>query len=301
MLKQLRRQVIQDLWLIWSTNIDMQKIQQAFPATDFFLDHFAIIDLPSPQSGIPMLTDIFKTLDYTEKGQGYLPEKQNDFHWLSETQCEDLPVREVLPQIVIADFRLAEMSAEVRAIIEKYVQHSQAFDIHTFKQKIAQVRQGDALAYQDCRQTLVSYFAGRDWPLPSVREFETVQAFNELLAWVLIFGRKPNHFTLSIHLLNQYQHMADFLKQMARQTQLVINQKGGEIKGGQTTGIAQSSTMGELKTLALPDGEIAIATGFVEFVWRYPKNEKTALWGDYFTGFIPTHANRVIESLYLET
>lgn len=81
-----------------------------------------------------------------------------------------------------------------------------------------------------------------------------------------------------------------------------LNHEGGIIKGGRQAGIEQSSTAGKLQKIKLADGEIELPCGFVEFVWRFPHAHATAkpiLWQDYFTGFIATHANRVIESLYI--
>jgi hypothetical protein len=87
-------------------------------------------------------------------------------------------------------------------------------------------------------------------------------------------------------------------------TALTLNQEGGFIKGGPKIGIEQGSTNGIVQTIALADGHIQIPTNFVEFVWRYAHTKpqvQASLWQDYFTGFIPTHANKVIESLCIES
>jgi hypothetical protein len=138
-----------------------------------------------------------------------------------------------------------------------------------------------------------------------VKEFTAVHEFNELLGWVLIFGRKPNHFTLSIHLLDYFENLNDFIQFITDEVKLTLNKEGGLIKGGKTVGIAQGSTQGQSLTVSLLDGNITIPTGFVEFVWRYPhaslpsNPHKPRLWRDYFTGFVAQHADHVIESLYV--
>ncbi len=301
MLKQLRQNFIQCLWENYRTaSVDMQPITAALQRRkidDIKLDHFAVIDLPGPHSGIPVLKKIFSALGYIERGKDYLAEKQNDFLWMCEEDSPQLPASQVLPQVVVADFRLDEMPPEVRAIIAKYSAMTQPAVADEIEQLAAQ---GDHHAAEQLLPRLLNYFSGRDWPLPTKKEFFTVQQFNELLAWVLIFGRKPNHFTLSVHLLEQFKHLDEFHDFIMDEAQLKLNDEGGVVKGGKEMGIAQGSTVGITQTVMLADGEIQLPNGFVEFVWRYPRDDKQnpVLWNDYFTGFIARHADRVIESLY---
>jgi len=305
MLRQLRQNILQALWTSYSlSSKDMQRITSAFKQkniSDFILDHFAIIDLPSPHSGISTLRHIFSQLGYRERGSDYLADKQNDFLWMAEIDCEHQPATTVLPQVVLADFRLDEMPATIRHIIYQYAKQTSKTAANDILASIKQVAEGDEHALIPCTHKMVNYFSGRDWRLPTVNEFNTVREFNELLAWVLVFGRKPNHFTLSIHLLNPFSHLADFHDFIERDVKLTLNQEGGVIKGGEKSGMAQSSTKGMPERIQLADGEITIPTGFVEFVWRYAKdaaNQHPVKWNEYFNDFIAKHADRVIESLY---
>ncbi|EKD72011.1 MAG: hypothetical protein ACD_46C00032G0002 [uncultured bacterium] len=303
MLSQIRQHIIKNLWERYHvTTPHIKIIEEALARKNISplaLDHFAIIDLPGLHSGIPQLKDIFTLLGYETRGQGYLPDKQNDFVWLAEKNSAQQLADQVLPQVVVADFRLHELPSEIKKIIEKYAQqtqHSPQEEIRDFLTSL-----NDANVSKKIIDIILNYFCGRDWPLPTINEFRAVQEFNELLAWVLIFGRRPNHFTISVHLhpyFNDLEHFNEFIKTEAK---LALNPDGGIIKGGKHTGIAQSSTLGISETVSLADGNIDIPTGFVEFVWRYSNvSNKPNLWSDYFTGFIATHANHVIESLYTE-
>ena len=81
-----------------------------------------------------------------------------------------------------------------------------------------------------------------------------------------------------------------------------LNEKSGVIKGHAENGIEQSSTAPITQSVTLVDGAIDLSDRFIEFVWRYPvfsSNEKPVLWKGYFTGFIATNADQVVESLYL--
>lgn len=304
MLKQLRQNIVQNLWQTYCQDShDIQLINAAFAQkgiSRYTLDHFAIIDLPGPHSGIHQLSQIFSAIGYAEQGKDYLADKQNDFLWMTETNCATQPAADVLPQVVVADFRLDELPVEINKIIYKYSSQAQPSPLHDIQLLSQRAASGDSEALAQCTNKMQAYLAGRDWALPTQKEFYTVREFNELLAWVLVFGRRPNHFTLSIHLLDQFNDLPHFHQFIENEAKLSLNQEGGIIKGGEKVGIAQGSTAGISQIISLADGDISIPTGFVEFVWRYPlaSAQHPKLWNEYFTGFIAQHADGVIESLY---
>lgn len=304
-LKQLRHQLNDALWNAYrATSSDMQAIEAALTAKGIHarpLDHYAIIDLSGPNSGIPHLHALFAAIGYVKKGNDYLAEKQNDFLWVAEDNAEAQLAHDTLPQIVVADFRLEELPRSVRQVIEKYAALTAPAPLKHIQDLVKDIEAGDTQAMTTCVNLIATYLTGRDWPLPSVQEFETVREFNELLAWVLVFGRRPNHFTFSVHLMPQFNDLPDFHRFIESEVKLALNQEGGEIKGGKHTGIAQGSTTGIKQKVQLADGQVEIPTDFVEFVWRYPAAdtvENPPKWQDYFTGFIAQHANKVIESLW---
>lgn len=299
MLQPLRKAIIQTLWHAYLQHTpQMQIVAEGLSQkniTHLYLDHFAVIDLPGPHTGIAVMQKLFSLLGFTLRGQGYLPEKQNDFHWLAEENAEAMNAQEVLPQIVVADFRLDEMPKNISNIILKYASQARPFP---FAQMESLLELNTQEASQQIHQLVTHYFSGRDWPLPTVAEFTIIKQFNELLAWVLVFGRRPNHFTLSIHHLDAFENLYQFLDVVSGEWQLELNQEGGMIKGGASVGLEQGSTTGVTQTVTLQDGEVPLPTGFIEFIWRFPQKQPATLWGDYFTGFIAANANRVIESLY---
>lgn len=262
------------------------------------IDHLAIIDLPGPHTGIRELQNIFSHIGYTLHGADYLPDKQNDFAWLAAINTKGTPATNALPQIVVADFRLDELPQEIRDIIYYYSSLAPKSPLQTIATLAKEIKNNNLEAARQLHQVLLDYLSGRDWPLPSLHEFNTVNEFNELLAWVLVFGRRPNHFTYSIHLLPEFKSLQAFHHFICDETKLKLNQDGGVIKGSRAVGIEQGSTAGTPETIALKDGEVQLPGGFVEFVWRFHHKADPYLWEDYFTGFVATHANRVIQSLY---
>src|SRR5438105_4799589 len=101
MLKQVRRAIVRQLWDHYHhTTPQIQMIEQRLLAKgipELLLDHFAIIDLPGPHTGIPVLKNIFSALGFAEQGHDYLPEKQNDFLWMTEVDSVGSQAQDVLP------------------------------------------------------------------------------------------------------------------------------------------------------------------------------------------------------------
>ncbi len=303
MLKSLRQTIIKKLWTSYcASSSQIQCIENALQKNvqSLIIDHFAIIDLPGPHTGIRQLSELFSAIGYEARGKDYLPEKQNDFLWMAEHDAANNDARLVLPQIVVADFRLDRLPPAIKNIIEKYSQQASRLPMEKIMYWLKQLPEQPQLATL-LEQSILTYLNGRDWPLPTVNEFYTVHEFNELLAWVLVHGRKPNHFTLSIHLLDSFSNLSEFNQFIESELKLPLNHEGGIIKGGLDAGIAQSSTIGNMETIQLADGTIQLPGRFIEFVWRYPRNtcEKPILWNDFFTGFVAQHADNVIESLYV--
>lgn len=289
LLTKTRTTIITQLWQQYSTHLPQTIDRVKKYEQPIVLDHFAIIDLPSEHSGISTLTKIFTALGYHTRGQGYLAEKQNDFAWLAPTDASQQKATAALPQIVVADFRIEELSNEVQIIVKKYTSYIKPFDFATFNLLLDHIHNNDVSAETMLVDLVVNYCQQKEWPALSTEEFNTVKKSNELLAWVLAFGRCINHFGLSIHHTPTFNNLQEWNNFM---------QLDDAIKGGEKTGIAQSSTKGEIKNIVLANGNTTIHGPFMEFVWRYAKKDQPYYWQDYFTDFVDYQANRVIEAVY---
>lgn len=304
MLEHFRKKLLKNLQDAYFKSVPAaQKIQDALHARGIHnipMDHYALIDLPSEKTGMDTMNQIYSSLGYITQGRDYLAEKQNEFLWMVESDAIHKKVEDVLPQVVLADFWLKDLPEEIRKIILSYVGESKACSLAEIQNLAAKVYWGDAKAEEKLLRMLTHYFSGRDWPLPTIANFLKVQAFNELLAWVLVFGRVPNHFTIPIHLIAGFESLEDFNDFVENKVGLKLNRVNGVIKGSSREGLQQSSTVGEKVTVQLADGSVEIADRFFEFVWRFPKAgiEKPVYWKDFFTGFIGVNATHVIESLY---
>lgn len=307
MLDQVKNLLIRQLWSNYTTELSVlsriQTVLQAQYNESLLWDHFALIDLPGPYTGIEPLSELFFQLGYEVRGKDYLPEKQNDFVWLAERAIETQYAENALPQVVLADFRREAFLPEVREIIDSYAILAKPLDFEQLHHLKKAVLKQDKSAVYSLVRLITDYLKGRDWPLPSVQEFEIVKQNNELLAWVLVMGRQVNHFAWAVHLSKNFNSLQAFNQFVSEILSISLNEKGGGvIKGHAEQGIEQSSTAPITRTISLADGTIDLSDRFIEFVWRYPilpLNKKPALWKDYFTGFIANNADNVVESLYL--
>ena len=303
----IREIIVSLLWKEYCSRLScFKKIEWALKKrniNNLILDHFAIIDLPGKHTGIAHLHAIFSNLGFYTRGRSYLPDKQNEFLWMAAIDQKEKPADQVLPQVVIADFRLEAMPVEIKTIIEKY----SAFAPPLFLTKTLRFnyqKKNSEIDYSTrlfIRQVL-AYLKRRDWPLPTVKDFRIINEFNELLAWVLLFGRQVNHFALAIHLSNfsTLDQFNTFIKGL----NIPLNDHAGVIKGKAENGIQQSATRAEIVSVKLADGYVSLPHRFIEFVWRYPRRNFISpflRWDDYFTGFLAMQADKIIESLYTDS
>jgi hypothetical protein len=304
LLPSARQKIIHKLWETYLSSVPQARriitFLHEYNQRNCILDHLAIIDLPGSYSGIPYLSQLFSQIGFNVAGGGYLPDKQNDFAWLTECNAKGQLSHHVLPQIVIADFRLQELPLPIRKIIEKYVRYIPPHSSSAFTNRCEQLANGDTQALEDVVTLLEQTCSGRAWPTPTLNDFETVREANELLAWTLVFGRRPNHFGISVHHMKNFNQLNEFNEFMKQKAEIQFNHRENEIKGNAAMGITQSSTADDIITVQLEDAAIEIPAPFMEFVWRYhvSANTQPSLWEDYFVGFYAENANKVIESVY---
>jgi hypothetical protein len=298
MLKEVRQHLVQMLWNDYKQEFPflVPLFQEQKPA----LDHFSIIDLPSYHSGMDYLSRIFSATGFIFRGADYIPQRQNDFLWMVEEDYYEKAPQQILPQAVLADFRLNELSKSTQKIIAKYTKHAHGFDFATFEYLGPKLRDGNKEAAQQMAKSIHDYLEHRQWPIPTVNDYLNVKEENELLAWALTFGRKVNHFGIALHALEQYENIEAFVEAAQKVKGITFNTEGGLIKGSAASGLMQCGTKGAELQLHLADGAVEINNSFMEFVWRFPQaaaEQAPSFWHEYFTGFIPTNANEVIKAI----
>jgi hypothetical protein len=266
------------------------------------LDHFAIIDLPGPETGIPFLQQLFEAIGFVKQGEGYLADKQNEFRWMAEENADTQLAEQVSPQVVIADFHPHALSPRVRGLIEKYSHLAEKVSMDAILRLSAQARAGNRAAADELAHEVASHLHKPFlYGTVSREDAEAILRENELLGWVLLFGRQVNHFGLAMHLCTETPSLEAFNHFIESRLGLALNEVGGlKIKGGKEQGIEQSATLHGARVFELPGGSLQLPNKFLEFVWRHPKaGVRPQRWNEYFTGFVPANADRIVESLYV--
>ncbi len=280
------------LWNAYSNSIP--ELPLIFKNVLPVIDHYAIIDLPSKHSGIGYWKSIFEICGLEQRGSGYLAKKQNDFIWIADPLIEHASILESTPQVVLADFRMEELSKKTQQIIQKYSNYIDSkFDIDYLYKLENEPSAVDVIADE-----IANHVNLRPWPQPTLNEYLSVNEENPLLAWVLLFGRKVNHFGIGVHAMGNYKTFSEFNKDIQDNYQIKLNDIDGIIKGSPSCGIEQSSTIGALTSIRFNDKVIQINDSFLEFAWRHAIVPNPKKMGDYYLDFLPDNADKVIESLY---
>lgn len=298
-----RSQFIDFLW-----NRFKERNSQSKTLSDFLshhvdrvpLDHFAIIELPGPDSNT--LEDLLTSIGFVKRGQGYLPDKINDFSWFAAEDNKTKDVCKALPQIVLGNFRVQECTPETRALLERITLPLQKVNWSGVSRLVNETQKGDEVSAQGLFSILKVVFTQMPYQVPTVKEFLHLQKENELMAWSLIHGREVNHFGVAVHSIQKIGSLHEFNQLVVEKLRFELNRYGGsEIKGVAAEGIIQSATVNTYAIQRVSDGTVIIREPFLEFVWRF-KTQADVLtqntWCSFFQEFVPKNANKVIESVY---
>ncbi len=309
MIFSLQKSIIQALWsqysdgfrelntIIKSSNIRLQtSLNSSKP--NVTLDHVAIIDLKSANSGIDYMKKILNILHMDEYGSGYIEERQNHFTWLTNEQNFALAPEKSLPQVIIADFEYDAMSKKNRDILYKYAKQSKPIDMQWLQSAVHNIKNGDLSHKNHLICEIVKHFSNIAWDLPYKHEYLSVLEENELAAWVLLFGRKVNHFGIGMYMHPNFHNLNSFNQHLIDELNIKMNEAGGLIKGSQDLGIEQSSTLGVEEIGKCHDNQKCQSKSkFIEFVWRHSQDTAPSTLSQYFTGFLAGNATYVIESI----
>ena len=130
---------------------------------------------------------------------------------------------------------------------------------------------------------------GRPWPA-TYEIFCSLLKESEYGAWLYAWGFVPNHFTISVNQLRDYEEISE-VNESIKERGFQLNQSGGEIKGTPSDYLEQSSTLAYEKNCPFSDGLHLIPSCYYEFAKRYPLPN-----GDMFTGFLTKSADKIFES-----
>jgi hypothetical protein len=183
-----------------------------------------------------------------------------------------------------------------------YAQHFQHSDPSLPKIFISEllVEKLSAFAQQTIEQLLVVLddkkvddphfcYSGRPWDI-SYATYQKLLDESEYAAWMVAFGYRPNHFTVSLNHLSTYENLTE-LNHFLRENGVSLNTAGGEIKGSQSVFLEQSATLANKVEVHFSDQHASIPSCYYEFAQRYPLPD-----GSLYQGFVTTSADKIFES-----
>lgn len=137
--------------------------------------------------------------------------------------------------------------------------------------------------------------AGRLWPMPSYEEYLTLQEESEYAAWMLTWGLRANHFTIYVNHLRHFNNLEKMVSLLENKG-YALNQQGGVIKGHESHGLKQASTMADTieKTFACGT-KVKVSSCYYEFAQRF-NLEHPGRGEDLYQGFVVASADNIFES-----
>lgn len=247
-------------------------------------DHIAFRTMGVPQLGVQSLEKIFLHYGYEKRDYYHFPEKKLDAYWYA-------PPAPHYPRIFISELRVKDLSPEVQQIITSYTN-----EVTT--DPVAQLNLDDASAVDQ-------FLHSGLWRLPTWQDFETLGKQSEYAAWVIYNRYYLNHFTISVHNLNDgYNTIAQFNEFLERNG-FKLNNSGGKIKTSPDGGLLQSSTVAEMIDATFAGGDVhSISGSYIEFAERRVLAQFAHLPKDQVRrihrreGFEAGNADKIFESTY---
>jgi hypothetical protein len=224
-------------------------------------DHIALRTFNHPRLGIESLAQHFKKFGYAEKGEyTFIEKKLFARHYEHPDQNQ--------PKIFISELELEKCSALIQREVAKMAEQVSDSQI----------------------QNPLFPMIGRPWKM-SYQTYSELAKESEYASWVAAYGFRPNHFTVSINHLKNFQDILK-LNEFIKKHNCKLNASGGEVKGTREDYLEQSSTMASEIPVRFDDGSTHSIPGcYYEFAKRYPLSN-----GKLYQGFVAKSADKIFES-----
>lgn len=255
--------LLQEMWLDYcAINPDALKIYNLLSqqGENVSNDHIALRTFNHPRLGIQSLARQFIDFGYIEKGEYQFVDKK-----LFAKHYEH--PHEKMPKVFISELELEKVSPYINEQVQLMVE--QVTD--------TQIKSADFSKI------------GRPWQM-SYQTYQQLAKESEYASWVAAYGFRPNHFTVFINDLKQFNDIKK-LNEFLKNHNFKLNSSGGEIKGTPEEYLEQSSTMSSKILVSFTDGSYEIPGCYYEFAKRYHLNN-----GQLYQGFIAKSADKIFES-----
>jgi len=250
------------LWLNYKKNAPTAGIVQEllqFKSDDYFNDHIAFRTVNIETINKESIAYFFEQLGWEIKeSYSFEKKKLKAIHLEHSTDIR-------LPKIFISELIVEKTSLSIQTILNE--------SFNTYKNTPI-----SELLLLGRKHKI--YFA----------KYKQLYAESEYASWLYAFGFLPNHFTVY---LNNYPNfnIESFILQLMKNN-IPLNKSGGIIKGNQSLGIKQASTLADSQNIKFEDTEESkpVPSCYVEFAERF------YIKGKLFNGFITNSADKIFDS-----
>ena len=271
---------------------DVEKIVQAMveqavigQESDIENDHVAFRTLGVPHLGIASFEKIFLRYGYTKKEAYHFAKKKLDAFWYS-------PPDPRFPRVFISELRVGDLSQQAQQTIAKYTGSLTSDPV-------------DALDLDNVEQ-VGAFFHQPLWALPTAADYLQLADESEYAAWVIYNRYYLNHYTISVHQLEEHNTLEKF-NGFLEAIGIKLNTAGGKIKVSPDGLLRQSSSVAKMIPASFSCGtRLEIPGSYVEFAERLPLPEYQHLPAHALTrahrrdGFEAGNADKIFESTFRE-
>lgn len=319
------RNVVSRLWAQYRAAVpDARRVEDALRARGetWNEDHLALRTLPGAHCGAHVLEKAFALLGYERRDSFRFEDKQLSAFWMSPPLAPGARSAQVLPKVFISELIPDAFSGPFREVIRRAVDQVVGDPIDALARLAQQVRTGDASGAgaqreegvrdggreggpesgraRELEDGLVALLSnGPAWARPMSSDYEVLRKESEYAAWTLAFGSRPNHFTVSVHLMSSFASLEDFNSYVISALNIPMNTSGGGlIKGTKAVRLEQSATLAAEATVAFQDKAARLPYAFIEFAFRHPREGRAhdGAWDSYYQGFEVKNADKIFES-----
>lgn len=223
-------------------------------------DHIALRTFNLDKTRLDKLAAHFLALGYEAKDEYHFAAKKLDARHYEHPDNTQ-------PKVFISELKVEALSPEAQAIVHRLVEQMDA----------SAVTRDDFL------------YSGRHWQL-SLEDYELLLSESEYAAWMAAWGFRANHFTVSVNHLQQFATL-EAVNERLKTAGFVLNTSGGEIKGGPSVFLAQSSIMADRAEVDFIGVKKTIPSCFYEFAQRFQQPD-----GRLYQGFVEASADKIFES-----
>ena len=227
-------------------------------------DHVAFRTLRYGPYGISELEPRLLSLGYVRDQNYHFPEKKLEAWSYTHRDAEQ-------PLIFLSELLLDQLPANARDAL------------------LAAVHTGEEALPPGAE----AFMAGRCWAPPPFDVYQALAKESEYAAWLLAWGFRANHFTVSINHLPRFASLQEVTEFLINEG-FVLNTSGGVIKGSPDVLLEQASTLADIYTAEFANGERhGIPSCYYEFALRYPDKA-----GNLYQGFVAASADKIFESTH---